>query len=303
MTIRNTLIALLATALLPLCSFAKDPSALQADAQKLYASLTDEQRKEASLPFDSPERNSEVFPDGKRPGIQIKTMNADQQKMAIGLLTAFTSDYGKAKAEAISNQTPNPGEKAGLDRYYVCFFGEPGEGKTYAWRIAEHHLTLVDVEYENGQPVTFGPILLGANPPVIWDEEEEKIIALFSAMSPDEKAKAHQPGKGISSFPFKGKGIRVGDLSPSAKQAAQAVLDNRLSFFSDPIQRRIKQIIQSQGGIDAMQVAFWDEATKKCKDGGRWDFKLVGPSFLCDFETSRAHIHLSMKGKLAETSR
>ena len=36
-------------------------------------------------------------------------------------------------------------------------------------------------------------------------------------------------------------------------------------------------------------------------DGGRWDFKLAGKSFLCDYEGSRAHIHFSMKGKLAET--
>ena len=32
-------------------------------------------------------------------------------------------------------------------------------------------------------------------------------------------------------------GIRIGDLSPSAKDAAKAVLDNRLSFFAEPIRK------------------------------------------------------------------
>jgi hypothetical protein len=289
----------------PLRGFADEKASLEKSARKLYASLTDDQRKQATLPFDSPERNREVFTGGERAGIQIKNLNPDQQKLASELLTAFTSDYGKQKAIEISDQASNTADPTtGFVRYYLCFFGEPGEGRTYAWRIAEHHLMLVQVEVEKGQPTKFGPILLGANPPVLWDKEEELMLALYAAMTPAEREKSARPGKGISTEPFKGDGgITVGELNESAKKSAQAVLDNRLSFFSEPIQARIKQIMDSQGGPDAMRIGFYGKVDKKCRDGGRWDFKLAGPSYLCDYEGSRAHIHLSMKGQLAAPSR
>jgi hypothetical protein len=279
-------------------------ASLQQLASDVYASLTPEQKKQATLPYDSPERTKEIFNGGERAGVQIKSLNADQQQLAMSLLTGFTSDYGRRKAIEVSDQASNTSDPTtGFARYYLCFFGEPGAGKTYAWRIAEHHLTLVHMEVESGEPTSFGPILLGANPPTLWDEEEEKLLALYAAMTPEEKAKAQQKqAKGISTAAFKGSGVRVGELSASAKQAAQAVLDHRLSFFSDPIAARIKKIIASQGGLDAMQIAYYGTVDKKCRDGGRWDFKLASPNagFLCDYEGSRAHIHLSMKGKLAD---
>src|SRR4051794_36368782 len=140
-------------------------------ATTLYASLTPEQQKAATLPLDAPERNSEVFTGGKRAGVQIKTLTEDQQKQALALLTAFTSEYGKNKAIEITKQKPdNPSTDLNFGRYYLCYFGDVGPGKTFAWRIAEHHLTLVDVQVDKGSPKTFGPILLGANPPTLWDD-------------------------------------------------------------------------------------------------------------------------------------
>src|SRR5262249_51110052 len=83
---------------------AAQPSSMHDTAAKLFASLTQDQHDLAVLSFDSPERNKEVFTPGKRAGIKIKDLSAEQRKMAIDLITAFTSDYGRAKAEAIANQ-------------------------------------------------------------------------------------------------------------------------------------------------------------------------------------------------------
>src|SRR2546421_7738003 len=151
---------------------ARAESPLQQSAVKLYESLSPEQRKAVTLPFDSPERTSQVFPPGKRPGIQLKDLSEEQRNAAIDLVRKFTSDYGFEKAEAITKQ----GAPGAWGRFYLTYFGEPGENKTYAWRIAEHHLTIVDIEFENGEVRAVGPILLGANPPTLWDEEELKMI-------------------------------------------------------------------------------------------------------------------------------
>ena len=272
------------------------PRDLHATAEALYAALNDEQRREATLPVGSPELRKEVFTGGERPGIQIKKLSTEQQALAVELLAAFTSADGKRQAEQVmAQETQDPG----IGHYYLCFFGEPGAGRTYAWRIAEHHLTLVQLEVEKGEPKSFGPILLGADPPVLWADEEEKLIALYAALTPAEREDVVRTGRGVSTAALDG-GVRVGDLGPSAQKAAKAVLEGRLAFFSDPIRERAEKIIAAHGGLEAMRIAFWGEATKKCRDGGRWDFKLGGESFLCDYENSRGHIHLSMKGELAE---
>src|SRR5205809_242041 len=118
---RIAVFAIIASLLSPLASLADADPALA-----LYTSLTPDQRKEATLPIDSPERNSQVFTGGKRPGIQIRTLTDDQQKLALAMLTSFTSDYGKQKALAIADQKiNNPPDQPGFSRYYVCYFGEP----------------------------------------------------------------------------------------------------------------------------------------------------------------------------------
>ncbi len=283
----------------PLAGFASEAASIEEQAIALFKSLSEEQRAKALLPFEDKERNSELFPGGERPGIQIKTLNDDQQKQAIALITAFTSDYGKKKVEAIAQQGPEPG----LYRYYLCFFGDPTKDKNHAWRIAEHHLTLVHVEVEDGKPMVFGPILLGANPPTLWDEEEDVLIALYASLSKDDVEKVSRRGKGISAELFKdGEGALVRDLSDTAQAKLKGVYENRLKFFAPEIQERIRALVEKQGGLGAMRVAFWGVADKRCRDGGKWDFKLGGDAFLCDYENSRAHIHMAMKGWLGEKS-
>jgi hypothetical protein len=268
---------------------------LEQSALDMYQSLSAEQKKEVTLPFDSPERSKEVFPPGKRPGIQLKDLSDAQREKALGLIRGFVSDYGWEKAKAIAQQ----GEPGGLGRYYLTYFGEPGAKKDFAWRIAEHHLTLVDVEYGDGKIRSVGPILQGANPPNLWNDEEDKLIALFATLSPAEKEKAVRKGKGISAEAMKDYGIAVSDLTTDAQKKVQEVYDGRMKFFSSAIAERIDQLLKEQGGLKSLRVVYWNEATKRCADGGRWDFKLGSANFLCDYESSRGHIHMSVKASEA----
>ena len=284
-----------------LAAAAEEKPPLQSHAVALFGSLTPEQRGKALLPYESPERNAEVYTGGPRAGVHIKDLSADQQKLAMTLLTAFCSDYGKEKAVAIADQPSNTNDPTtGFARYYLCFFGEPGEGKTYAWRIAEHHLTIVHLEVEKGEPKRFGPILLGANPPTLWDEEEDAMIALYGSLSEPERKKASRAAPSIASKPMEGEGVLVGELSPTAQEKVKSVYEGRMKFYGDAVRKRVEQIVESNGGLRAMRVAFNGAADKRCRDGGKWDFKLGGENFLCDYENQRRHIHLSMKGTLAQ---
>jgi hypothetical protein len=293
---RRVLIALLACCICPMLAWGQETqSSLHDEAMTLFQSLDAEQRNRATRPFDDPDREQELFPGGPRAGIQLRELSEEQRELAMKLIQSFTSEYGAKKCEQIAAQGPQ-----GLARYYLCFFGEPRENGNYAWRVAEHHLTLVHVEVEDGQPARFGPILLGADPPVLWDDEEDAIIALYAAMTPQERQLAHRRGRGISSVPLDGGGVRVGDLNPEARQRAADVFSGRLKFFSPEIQHRIEQIVKEKGGLEAMQLVFFGEATRRSADGGKWDFKLGSAGFLCDYENTRGHIHMSMKGSLAQ---
>lgn len=272
-------------------------STMDAAAVRLYGSLTDAQRQAATLPFDSPERVAEVFTGGKRAGVQLKALTPEQREMALGLVGQFTSDYGRAKAALVADQDP---ADPGFGRYYLCFFGTPGADKRWAWRVAEHHLTLVHVEVEEGKARTLGPILLGANPPTLWDDEEAAMMELWAAMSPEERGKAKVEKQMTSSFMMKaGQGVQVGDLGGAAREKVKDVLASRLKFFSPEVAERVTKVIEGQGGIEALRVAFYGEATKRCREGGKWDFKLGGEGFLCDYENSRGHIHFALKGSEA----
>jgi hypothetical protein len=97
-----------------------------------------------------------------------------------------------------------------------------------------------------------------------------------------------------------GDGAKVSDLSPTAQAKVKAIYEGRLKFFSEDIAGRIRRIADANGGVNGMGIAFWGPAEKRCRDGGKWDFKLGSTNFLCDYENQRKHIHMSMKGKLAE---
>jgi hypothetical protein len=270
---------------------------LTSGAVELYRSLTPEQKSKAVLTFEDPARKQELFPGGVRAGIQIRDLAGPQREMALGMLKSFVSEYGAKKAEQIAGQEG----KDGLLQYYVCFFGEPGEGRTYAWRIAEHHLTVVQVQVVDGRAAEFGPVLLGANPSTLWDAEEDALIDLYASLSPEEQKRATLSGKSDSAKPYpKGAGIAVKELNPTAREKVAAMFKGRLGFLSDEIGKEASTMLEKQGGLDAMRIVYWNKAEKRCRDGGKWDFKLGGENFLCDYENTRGHIHLSMKGRLGQ---
>jgi hypothetical protein len=272
----------------------KPAPTLEQTAHELFQILTPEQKKLVVLPYDSPERDSKVFPPGKRPGILLKDLSDEQKQKALDLVRGFTSDYGWQKCQAIAQQS-HPG--AGLDDYHLTFFGEPGRKENNAWRIAEHHLTLVHIEFADGKIQSVGPILLGANPPTLWNEEEDSLIKLYGKLSPTEQKEITKAGKADSSKPIGDAGTLVSDLGTDAQKAVQEVVDLRLKFFSPDVQARVKEILEAAGGLKAQRLQYWGAATKRCADGGKWDCKLGSDKFLCDYENTRGHIHMSVMGK------
>jgi hypothetical protein len=280
----------------PSAEAAKADPQLEGCARQLYAALDPAQRQLALLPAGDARRNEVIFPGGPRAGIPIARLDPQQHALVRQLIAGFTSPYGRQLCEKIIAQAG----PEGIDRFYLAFFGEPRPGAAYAWRIAEHHLTLVDVEVAADQSLTVGPILLGSNPPDFFELEENSLIALYTALSAEERALVTTQGKGPSGDAIVAAGAPLWKLGKASQERVADVLNQRLGFYAPAIQARIRAIIAERGGITAMHMAFFGAADKRCLEGGSWDWKFGGPTVLIDYASSGGHIHLSLK---AETQR
>jgi len=267
------------------------PSISQEDSLKsLFTSLSDDQKKAALKSCDDPNRDAEVFTPGDRPGLLIAKLSGDQLKLLDDAVRAFLSADGYAQAMKVATQSH---KKEGLKAYWLNFFGDPSKDKSWVFRVSEHHFTLVHV---TGDPARFGPILLGANPPDLWHDQEDPAIACFKKLTDDEKKRARAGDSSESGRPLGAKGVAIGDLSDDARKAAAAMIDARLALFSETQQKKLRAILEAEGGVAKLRLAFFGDMTKRCADGGRADWKIEGRSFLCDYESSRAHIHMTLRG-------
>src|SRR5512139_2965354 len=121
--------------------------AMATAAEKFLASLTPEQRQQATFPFDSAERLRWHFvPQFERNGLQIKAMTEPQRKLAQDLLKTGLSDRGCTTYSQIM-QLENilkvvekgNGPTRDPEGYRFSVFGTPSPKGTWAWRVEFHH--------------------------------------------------------------------------------------------------------------------------------------------------------------------
>jgi len=261
---------------------------------KFLNSLDESQQKECLQPMNLKTRWHKQYTGGKREGIQIKKLNAKQKESLQTTLKLVLSDEGWKMAEAVAKQD---GEQ-GLDKYYIACFGDPrNPDEPFAFRLCEHHLTIVHLVIKGGELTEFGPILLGANPPVLWQKDEKLLIDVWKTHIKNAGSqKLLEKGSGISSKLMKGeKGMLFNDLHADTKSLIKVAWLHRNNIFSPVIQFRLDDLQKARGGWEKSRVAFYNQAAdKRSKDGGRWDFKCALPGMVWDFESSRGHIHMSL---------
>ncbi len=252
--------------------------------------LDESQQKECLQPMDLKTRWHKQYTGGKREGIQIKKLNAEQKTALQTTLKMVLSDYGLEMAETVARQDG----AQGLDKYYIACFGDPRKGDDpFAFRLCEHHLTIVHLVIKGGKISEFGPILLGANPPVLWEKDEALLMQAWKA---NDNKNILEKGSGISSRLMKGnKGIFYSELNSNTQAIIKQAWSHRISIFTPAIQHRLNDLQTTRGGWDKSRVSFYNQAAeKRSTDGGMWDFKCALPGMVWDFESSRGHIHMSL---------
>lgn len=274
----------------------KEPSpdaAARAAILKLYKSLTDEQKKAALQKADDKDRYTETFPAAKRPGVPFSKLTAEQKATVADVVKATCSEYGAKRCLEVAKQD-------GDGQRYVTFFGEPTEEGRFSWRFAQHHLTLVHIEFGEGKPNEFGPILLGGNPVKdLWDEEEKILLDLNAALSADDAKAIKGKGGSGSGGAIAKDAVKIGDLSEKARKLAAKLVEKRLEVFSTDRRKVMDALIKKEGGVQALRIAIWGDASKSHKDGGNYHWKIGAGAVLLDWQTAgKNHIHMTLRGRV-----
>ncbi|MSR32966.1 MAG: DUF3500 domain-containing protein [Gemmataceae bacterium] len=264
-----------------------DDSARKA-AVALFNLLSDEQKSLALKPFDDKDKYSEIFPATERKGLSLDKLNAEQVAWVDKVIQGMTSDYGAQRCLAVAKQTP-------ANRRYLNFFGSPADGKPFSVRVAQHHLTLIYAEFGTVGSGEFGPVLLGGNPvQQLWEEEEKLLLELAKGLDKDLLAKLKGPGG--SGQALAKSGVAFKDLPQPLAMAAKKLLNKRLEVFSANRRKILLQIIEEEGGEDALKLVLNGDASKGHLEGGNYSWKIGSPRFLADWQTSgKNHLHMTVR--------
>lgn len=279
-------------------------------AEAFVASLTDEQRAQAVMPFDSPARLDWHFiPKPERKGLQLKNMTPEQRKLAHRLLESSLSHLGYDKAttiiklEAILRElekTKKDGPIRDPERYYFTVFGQPGPRGTWGLSVEGHHLSLNFV-VADGTVTSTTPTFLGANPAEVKSDagsgiergtrvlkpeedlafelfhsltDEQKTTALIAEMAPADIRGAAEPQPPAGDP----EGLAAKEMTPEQVEKLWALLDAYADNVPPELgEARLDAIADS--GIEKLHFA-WAGASEP---GIGHYYRVQGPTMLIEF--------------------
>ncbi len=288
---------------------------MQLAAQAMLVSLSETQKAEAVFPFDEEERKNWHFTAKTRKGLIFSKMDEKQRLLFYELLKTGLSDQGFKTAGRIMawedilaemEGRPSGDDYRNPEHYYLAFFGEPGSGKPWGWRLEGHHLSLNYTSVSGQLSVT--PNFMGANPATVPEgphkgkqllAEEEELGRRF-VQSLDE---SQQRMAIISPTAFpeivtgtdriaalgKKEGIPYSALEPEQQELLDMLLKTYLDRMEPEIADKKWTAIQTEG-LDNLHFAW---AGGLLPGQGHY-YRIHGKSFVVEYDNTQNqanHIH------------
>lgn len=291
-------------------------------AQRLIASLTDEQRAKAVLPFDGDERfymhyvpDNNYVSEYKKPraGITIKELTPTQQHLASALLSAGLSQQGYIKTTTIMSleeilkllERDTVGRRD-PERYYFSIFGTPADKGVWGYRVEGHHVSL-HYTVVDGKAVG-NPMFLGSNPAEVRDgprkglrvlgAEEDKGRALMTALTAEQRKVAIVDAKAYSDIltTTKRKAALEGKPSglPASKMtpAQRKLLDELIEEYIDNLPSELAE--QRRDRVKKSGQNIWFAWAGVVEKGGPHYYRVQSSTFLIEYDNTQNnanHIH------------
>lgn len=273
--------------------------------KELYASLSSDQKPELVYPWDHGAPKGKGTPTRQRMYNRAAFKNiADtytkpQQELVQRILRSICSNEEGYKQ--ISRNGNFDGSKS-FENCGAYIFGEPADGKKYAWLFTGHHLTVrCDGNSEEGAAFG-GPMYYGHSPNGYSDRnvfyyQTKGVLSVFDALSEGQRKKAvvtGTPGEGEGSVRLRGQaakhpGISFGELSKDQQGLVEKVMRDVLSPYRKEDADEVMDIIKATGGMAKIHLAFYQD--KEMNDNARWHFwRLEGPGFVWNYRVL-PHVH------------
>jgi hypothetical protein len=284
-------------------------------ATNFLASLTPEQRPQATFAFDSAERLRWHFvPQFERNGLQIKAMTEPQRKLAHELLKTGLSARGYdtyTKIMALENILRDVEQGRGPTRdpegYRFAVFGTPSVKGTWGWRVEFHHISL-HFDVVNGTAISSTPSFAGANPAEVKDgpqkgqrtlgQLEDTARALVTALDDNQRKTAIfnnvalndiVTGNELDITPLSPEGLKVSAMTAAQREQLMKILDAYAGLMTTEIAAdRMAKV--KKAGIDNIAFA-WAGSIER---GQKHYYRVQGPTFLIEFDNVQNdgnHVH------------
>jgi hypothetical protein len=281
--------------------------------RELYATLSADQKKEIVLPWDHGS-GGQSLPTRLRMfnapigGKRIATVYSKPQQELIGrILRSICSDEEGYRRITRNGTFDTSGSLAGCG---ATLFGEPTDGKKFAWVFAGHHLTVrCDGNSEEGAafggPMYYGHSPNGYSSKNVFYYQTKSVLSVFDALSEDQRKKAiitGTPGEGERSVRFhkteEQPGILFAQLAADQRKLVEAVMRDVLSPYRKEDVDEVMDIVKANGGLEKIHLAFYQDS--RMKDNERWHFwRLEGPGFVWNYRVlPHVHTYVNISSKV-----
>ncbi|MFL6279425.1 MAG: DUF3500 domain-containing protein [Vicinamibacterales bacterium] len=293
-------------------------SSMAKAASQFLASLTPEQRQQATFAIDSEELTrwhyvpAQQFP---RNGLAIRAMNETQRGLAHELMKTGLSQRGYTQAttimvdlENILKALENGSAMRDPEQYCFSIFGTPGTKGVWGWRVNGHHLSL-HFNVANGSMVASAPTFFGSNPAevrvegpkkglrVLGDREDSAralLLALDDKQRPTAMLEGVAPGDIVTKTavkvdPLSPTGIAASAMNPKQRELLMTVVESYTSSMTaDIASERLAQL--KSAGLDKITFAWAGES----EVGKKHYYRVQGPTFLIEYDNTQNdgnHVH------------
>jgi hypothetical protein len=296
---------------------------LMADAANSFlASLSDEQRAQATFAFDDEERFFFHFIPAEdvakrygrpRKGAGFMNMTAPQRHLAHALISAGLSQQGAIKASTIMSlddvlriQEKDTTGRRNSDKYFISIFGTPSATGRWGYRVEGHHLSL-HFTVDNGK-VAYSPTFFGSNPAEVREgprkglralaEEEDLGREFAMSLTPEQRKTALVSEKAyddiltsadrVAALKGQPNGLATAKLNAAQKEKLKALVE----AYADNFPPELAQERKARFAKAANNLYFaWAGVVDK---GGPHYYRVAGPDFLIEYDCTQNganHIH------------
>jgi len=290
------------------------------NARNFLSTLSPELKSRAQYSFDHAERFNWNFVPIKRNGLTYYDFSDKQRDAATVLLKSSLSEQGYKKAMAIVNlenilivvekQAPDSRYRDPLN-YHFTFFGEPAEGKPWAWRFEGHHVAL-NFTSIGGEMVSSTPSFFGSNPGIVKEGESkgqevlkeetklgfelinslnanQRVTAIFSEKAPAEIIS----GNNRKAVPLTPDGISFKELSKEQQTLFLKLLDVYVKNYAFGFSKKLMDKIKS-AGIENLHFAW----AGSLAPGVANYYRIQGPMLLIEYDNTQNnanHVHTTVR--------